>query len=130
MADCHQCDFYNREKISIVALIVIIFLLTTMMTISLGGTGVAGGPSVNKFYQVSLPLSLPLIISPNSHQQHPHLEPHCHGSQRYLKSQGSRICPLILDNCYTFDHLKFDQPSNSTAKTAWFGRKCRSEGKH
>ena len=69
MADCHHCDYYDCEKISIVVLIVLIvlvvlivliFLLTRMMTISLGGTGVAGGPSVNKFYQVSLP---PLTLS-------------------------------------------------------------------
>ena len=60
MADCHHYDYYDREKISIVVLSVLIFLLTRMMTISLGGTGVAGGPSVNKFYQVSLP---PLTLS-------------------------------------------------------------------
>ena len=53
--------------IASVALIVIIILhIMIMMTISLGGTGVASGPSVNKFYQVSLcPLSAsqPLTFS-------------------------------------------------------------------
>ena len=45
---------------SVVLIVIIIILTMIMMTISLGGTGVAGGPSVNKFYQVSLcPLSPP-----------------------------------------------------------------------
>ena len=95
------------------------------------GTGVAGGPSVNKFHEVSLPTSHPY----NCRHYHRHQHNHCHPGHRqhhhhhYCHHHRNPRRPHLHYMSY---HLVLIvvKSVESTSNTAWMWRRCPYDRKH